>query len=221
LAGCPNRGAKAFQIRERVTRSQPHSRICQQVSANCSEMRPHLSRLIAERRTGVMKRHATIRSIGVVTFIGLLRLVTAVAFVQYVAAEGERTLAAPGGDAVTLWNANAGVAATAACIAPIDNPLHESRIYAMMHVDIHDALNAIDSQSRPYTFDMQAEPGASPDAAVAAAARDVLVPLIAQLPLELLPQSCIDAGVASVEADYIAALAAISDGQAKVQGIAV
>jgi hypothetical protein len=43
--------------------------------------------------------------------------------------------AAPaGGDAVTVWNANAGVAATAACIAPLDDPLHESRIYAMMHV---------------------------------------------------------------------------------------
>ena len=47
------------------------------------------------------------------------------------------------------------------------DPLHESRIYAMMHVAIHDALNAIDRQSRPYTFDMQAEPSASPDAAVA------------------------------------------------------
>src|SRR5882724_6092531 len=107
-------------------------------------------------------------------------------------------LAAPaGGDAVTVWNANAGVAATAACIAPLADPLHESRIYAMTHVAIHDALNAIDRRSRPYIFDMQAEPGASPDAAVAAAARDVLVPLIGQLPLELVSQSCIDAGVAS------------------------
>ena len=130
--------------------------------------------------------------------------------------------AAPaGGDAVTVWNANAGAAATAACIAPLDNPLHESRIYAMMHVAIHDALNAINRRSRPYTFDMQARPGASPDAAVAAAARDVLVPLIGQLPLELSSQSCIDAGVARVEADYTAALAAIPDNQAKAQGIAV
>jgi hypothetical protein len=131
---------------------------------------------------------------------------------------GTRYVAA---DAVTVWNANAGVAATAACIAPLDNPFHESRMYAMMHVAIHDALNAIDHRSRPYAFDMQADPGASPDAAVAAAARDVLVPLIGQLPLELVAQSCIAAGVASVEADYTAALAAIPDGQAKVQGIAV
>src|SRR5438034_4468698 len=124
-------------------------------------------------------------------------------------------------DAVTVWNANAGVAAIAACIAPLDDPLHESRIYAMMHVAIHDALNAIDRRSRPYTFDRQAAPGASPEAAVATAARDVLVPLIDQLPLELVSQSCINAGVASVEADYIAALAAIPDDQAKAQGIAV
>ena len=129
--------------------------------------------------------------------------------------------AATGGDAVTVWNANAGVAATAACLAPLGNPLHESRIYAMMHVAIHDALNAIDRRSRPYALDLQAEAGASPDAAVAAAARDVLVPLIAQLPLELHTQACRDAGVASVEAAYTTALAAIPDSQAKGQGIAV
>ena len=65
---------------------------------------------------------------------------------------------------------NAGKAATAACIAPLDNPLHESRMYAMMHIAIHDAVNAIDRRSRPYTFDVPVQPGASADAAVAAAA---------------------------------------------------
>jgi hypothetical protein len=130
--------------------------------------------------------------------------------------------AAPaGGDAVTLWNANAGVAATKACIAPVDNPFHESRIYAMMHIAIHDALNAIDRRFRPYTFDRQAEPGASPDAAVAAAAHDVLVPLLSQLPRELVSQACVEAGVASVEAAYNAALAAVPNAPAKAQGIAV
>ena len=124
-------------------------------------------------------------------------------------------------DAVTVWNANAGVAATAACIAPLGDPLHESRIYAMMHVAIHDALNAIDRRSRPYAGGTRHFRRASPDAAVAAAARDILVPLIDQLPLELVSQSCIDAGVASVEADYTAALAAIPDNPAKAQGIAV
>ena len=158
-----------------------------------------------------MKTQTTKRSISVVTFLGLLTPLIAVALVRYAAAEGEpASLAAPaGGDAVTVWNANAGVAATAACLAPLDNPLHESRIYAMMHVAIHDALNAIDRRSRPYAFDAQAEAGTSPDAAVAAAARGVLVPLIRQLPLELTVQACIDAGVASVEAAYATALAAI------------
>jgi hypothetical protein len=67
------------------------------------------------------------------------------------------------------------------------------------------------------------EPGASPDAAVAAAARDVLVPLLGQLPRELpfITQSCIDAGIASVEAAYTAALAALPDAPAKAQGVAV
>ena len=125
-----------------------------------------------------------------------------------------------GGDAVTFWNANAGMAAIEACIAPVDDPLHESRIYAMMHIAIHDALNAIDRRSQPYTFDMY-EPGASPDAAVAASARDVLVPLIRQLPLDLVSPSCIAAGVASVETAYAAALAAIPDHHAKARGIAV
>ena len=129
--------------------------------------------------------------------------------------------APPVGDAVTVWNANAGVAATAACLAPLADPFHESRIYAMMHIAIHDALNAINRRSRPYTFDVPAKPGVSPDAAVAAAARDVLVPLIGQLPLELVTPACIAAGVASVEAGYTAALAAIPNTQAKAQGIAL
>ena len=109
-------------------------------------------------------------------------------------------------DAVTDWNANAGRAALAACIAPGDDPLHESRMYAMMHVAIHDALNAIDRRYRPYAFDAQVAPGTSTAAAVATAARDVLVAAISQLPF---PPECLQAGTASVEADYAAALASI------------
>jgi hypothetical protein len=127
------------------------------------------------------------------------------------------------GDAVIVWNANAGVAATKACIAPLDDPFHEARMYAMMHIAIHDALNAIDRRFRPYTFDKKAAATASPDAAVAAAAHDVLVPLIGQLPRELpfITQACIDAANASAEAAYTAALAAIPDSPAKTEGIAV
>ena len=49
---------------------------------------------------------------------------------------------------------------------------HEARAYAMMHLAIHDALNAIDRKYQPYAYDKKADPGTSPDAAVAAAARD-------------------------------------------------
>jgi PAP2 superfamily len=123
-------------------------------------------------------------------------------------------------DAVLAWNGYAGEAAIAACIAPTANPLHESHMYAMTHIAIYDALNAIDRRSRPYTFHGRADRGASPDAAVATAARDVLVPLLGELPAPF-PQECIDAGTASVEANYAAALAAIPDGPAKSAGVAI
>jgi hypothetical protein len=123
-------------------------------------------------------------------------------------------------NAVTAWNAHAGEAALAACIAPVDNPLNESRMYAMTHAAIHDALNAIDRRSRPYVYDARARRGASPDAAVAAAARDVLVPVLGQLQTPF-GQACIDAGVASVASDYAAALDAIPNGRPKERGLAV
>ena len=122
-------------------------------------------------------------------------------------------------DAVTVWNANAGQAALDACLAPTNNPLHESRLYAAMHLAIHDALNAIDRRSRPYVFKTGAKPGASPDAAVAAAARDVLVPLLQQLPAPF--SDCASGAVAGVDAAYVAALGAIPDGRAKRQGVAL
>jgi hypothetical protein len=121
-------------------------------------------------------------------------------------------------DAVTTWNANAGDAAIAACLAPANNPLHESRMYAAMHVAIHDALNAIERRSHPYAFATNRQlRGASPDAAVAAAARGVLVPLLGQLPAPF--SDCVPASVEGVEDDYAAALSAIPDGRAETRGV--
>ena len=77
-------------------------------------------------------------------------------------------------------------------------------MYAVMHVAIHDALNAIDRRSVPTLWTAE-QAGASPDAAVAAAARDVLVTLLTSS--LSFPGGCCAAGVASVEADYAAALA--------------
>src|ERR1700745_1846068 len=111
-------------------------------------------------------------------------------------------------DAVLDWNETA---ARAAFAAGLDNltdgcvdALHESRIFAMMHAAIHDALNAIERRSQPYALDAPA--GSSPEAAVAAAAHDVLLAVFPQLPsnLGLTPAAATDL----VETAYITALAA-------------
>ena len=123
-------------------------------------------------------------------------------------------------DAVTDWNVNAGKAAFAACIEPpgSNDPAHESRMYAMMHIAIHDALNAVDRRFRPYAYNAHGPAGASLEAAVASAARDVLVKVISEFPF---PPVCVQAGIASVQADYVAAIGALPDNPAKMQGILV
>jgi hypothetical protein len=121
-------------------------------------------------------------------------------------------------DPVITWNENAAKAATAACLHLSGNGLAESRMYAMVHVAIHDAANAIDRRSRPYAFDGEAGNPASPDAAVAAAARDVLVSVISTLPES---PECRANGLADANASYAASLAAIPDGPAKANGVAV
>ena len=123
-------------------------------------------------------------------------------------------------DAVGAWNINAGKAAVAACISPVGPSPAEARMYAMTHVAIHDALNAIDRRSEPYVYRAHVRRRTSPDAAVAAAAHDVLVPILGQLSA-LVPQECITAAVAGVETDYDAALDAVPDGRAKDRGVAL
>ena len=122
-------------------------------------------------------------------------------------------------NAVIAWNANAGEASVAACFIGGYGP-QEARMYAMMHVAIHDALNGIDRRSQPYAADLSAAPDTSKHAAVAAAAHDVLVPVFKSFAF-FLPQQCIDDGVSSVEADYSAALAAIPGGASKAAGVAL
>jgi hypothetical protein len=120
-------------------------------------------------------------------------------------------------DAVTHWNEVAGNAALACGISPGANPLHESRMYAMAHLAVHDALNAIDRRSRPYALDTRVQPWASADAAVAAAARGVLVTLLGQVSP---PFDCSGAA-APVEAAYAAALGAIAPSPARDAGVQV
>lgn len=127
-------------------------------------------------------------------------------------------------DAVTWWN---DTATRAAFAAGLDNsfgcvdPLHESRMLAMMHVAIHDALNAIDRRFEPYAFEGRATAATSRRAAVAAAARGVLVAVLPQLPSDPLLGLTPPAAIELVEAAYVAELAAIRDGAAKSRGIAL
>jgi membrane-associated phospholipid phosphatase len=83
----------------------------------------------------------------------------------------------------------------------------QSRTLSILHAAIHDAVNAIDPRFEAYTPGLAPAPNASVDAAVAGAAREVLVMLIP--------------GQASlVETEYGRALAALPDGPAKTAGIA-
>lgn len=121
--------------------------------------------------------------------------------------------------AVLAWNETASRAGAAACIAPFDNPLSESRIYAMTQLAVHDALNAIDRRAASYGPAFTARRWANPRAAVAAAAHDTLVSTISEIPAPF-PQSCRDAGVALVEASYESELQRLPDGPGTSLGIA-
>ncbi len=83
----------------------------------------------------------------------------------------------------------------------------QSRTLAILQAAVHDAINAIDRRFASYTPGVPEAPGASVDAAVATAARDVLV--------TLLPEQA-----AMVEAAYAQAIAAVPDGPARTAGIA-
>lgn len=94
-------------------------------------------------------------------------------------------------------------------------PHYEARGLAMTSAAIHDALNAIDHRYAPYAF-TGTQPGASPDAAVAQAAHDVMV-ADAQL------TTANPAGSQQAYLDHALAsdLATVPDGAAKTSGIAL
>jgi len=130
-------------------------------------------------------------------------------------------VATPSSDRPVLhWNAVAGEAAIAACLAPSANPLPEARLYAMTHIAIHDALNAIDPRFASHSADLFAPPGSSVDAAVAAASRTVMVSAFSEL-RDPFGTSCGARGAAFVERAYVSALTRIPAGSAKEEGLAI
>src|SRR5215475_9574731 len=75
-------------------------------------------------------------------------------------------------DAVTDWNV---VAVNATAVPP--NSVVQSRVLAIVHGAIYDAVRAVDQNSAAYVVDLKAPSGTSVDAAVAAAGHGVLVQL--------------------------------------------
>ncbi|MPY87546.1 MAG: hypothetical protein GEU99_06470 [Luteitalea sp.] len=103
------------------------------------------------------------------------------------------------GNAVTHWN-------TIGARLMVDpGPVLGGRAFAIFHAAIHDAVNGVERRYEPYTADLSF-PGASLDAAVATAARDVLVAFSPTRQAE-------------IEAEYTAALSAIPDGPAEAEGV--
>jgi hypothetical protein len=86
--------------------------------------------------------------------------------------------------------------------------LSDIREFATLHVAIYDAVVSITQDHQPYQFAVSAPPGASAEAAAVAAAHMVLVAFHPSHVLQL-------------DAHYASALAAILDGQPKIDGVAV
>jgi hypothetical protein len=121
-------------------------------------------------------------------------------------------------DRVAAWN----VTAVRATLMAGENPTVQSRALAATQAAVHDALNAIDRRFEPYAFDGEPDPDASPDAAVATAARDALVGLIAVGPFAGFGSAAQQKdAVALVDGRYAADLERIPEGEAKTRGIAV
>ena len=114
---------------------------------------------------------------------------------------------------VLKWNEIAVKAATAGG----QNPIQQTRTLAMVQAAVHDALNAIRPRYAAYYYEGPASSGANPAAAVAAASRRILVEVI---PSFGSPQQRTEA-IKLVEDAYRSALAAVPDGQPKLDGITV
>jgi hypothetical protein len=130
-------------------------------------------------------------------------------FVAVLALGPAGTSAAPGDNAVVHWN---GVAATAISAGPTPTtlrpPAGSSVLGGMVQGAMYDAVAAVEGGLKPFATGVTAPPGASADAAVAQAARDVLV---ARVPLQ----------AAAVQTAYDAYMASIPNGPAKDAGKAV
>jgi hypothetical protein len=121
-------------------------------------------------------------------------------------------------NSVQRWNKTAGAVALASCISPGNDPLHESRMYALSSLAAHDALNAIDRQFESYALRGVRARNASAIAAVAAASRTALTSAVRELPEDLFA-GCRLAAFQVIEQAYTVELDRVPDGGAKARGI--
>ena len=115
-------------------------------------------------------------------------------------------------DVVTDWNV-----VIEAVAARFGGPQQQSRVQAMAQIAVHDALNTINARYARYTDSGPMHPGASPDAAVAAAARLTLLTLLAPLPASQQKQAAIDL----VEGAFLSTVGAAPHAPGVQDGIAV
>jgi hypothetical protein len=151
---------------------------------------------------GIHIRSAVVWLMQVVAIVSVATTLVPLVHAEEVVAAG--TVDQGRGNAVTHWNS---VALDSFAPTEGTNPMMQSRTFAILHAAIHDALNSIDRHFAAYTPGLAAAPGASVDAAVAAAAHEVLGTLLPE-------QGKI------IDAAYERALATILDGPAKTAGIA-
>jgi hypothetical protein len=130
-----------------------------------------------------------------------------------IASAGMSTFGEATADEVFDWNI-VGFEATASAG---QNNIVLSRTIAMMQLAVHDALNAIDRRYEPYLYAGKPEPSAAPDAAIAAAAHDVLAEV---LPSWGSPEQRVKA-LTIIERAYTAAIAKMPEGAAKTKGLSI
>ncbi|WP_437284835.1 vanadium-dependent haloperoxidase [Sorangium sp. So ce406] len=110
---------------------------------------------------------------------------------------------------------------------PLTGFFMASRLSALLHVAIHDALNSVPETARYHTYlpPVHTEEPASPEAALAAAGRTVLATYIDFYANQSLPPEFSNPGLADllpmVETLYDTQLAAIPDGPEKTEGIRI
>jgi hypothetical protein len=113
---------------------------------------------------------------------------------------------------VLTWNETA----VKAAVANGQNTVQITRTLAMVQGAVHDALNAINRRYAAYYFEGPGEAGASPEAAVAAAAHTVLVGVMPSFGTAAQKV----AALALVEDAYMASLSRMPEGAARIKGVA-